>query len=1046
MSTIPLTLKAFVRPTWVCAQTVSISELHSRLGDCRASEWPGDRLILVDRQQTPVGTIALARLLPYLLSPGDLDPKPAPEDPLWEWAADAIEPVEIWGAGVPWVEFWQHLHSQTPGSHSVSQWAIVETTGEILGLLDPVCLLDFAAREMLPPGTDSASNPVETDSHALPPLGDLLEEMPLPMKLQTHGGHILSENRAWRQQFSSGVAGEPHPQPADRPEKDSAGSCSMPDGQNAVWQFVQIPIGIVIGGDSPNRTIARTPNLRLLHPQPGIESSNPNLRAPPIREATPNAYGDTKRTSEAMPKAIAHATRSPTAYRPGAENSSETNETLWLILAQDVSDRQQVAKELAAKNADLIQLNRLKDEFLACISHELKTPLTSVLGLSTLLKDRALGPLSDRQERYAQMIYQSGRHLMNVVNDILDLTRIESGQMELILEPVNLHDVCQRALEQAHLSLPEAEQRERQEHVPSKPGDRITSQFTLEIEPDLTSVVADELRLRQMLYNLLSNAAKFTPPEGSITLKVNRWGGWIAFTISDTGIGIPAEKQHLIFQKFQQLENPLTRQFEGTGLGLVLTQRLARAHGGDVTFISTEGKGSQFTLLLPPSPPQPTTALGESGPLSNRLVLLVEVVPQSIDRLSEQLTALGYQVAIARTGTEALEKARRLQPQTIFLNPLLPLLSGWDVLTLLKSQGQTRQIPIVVVATEADKERALLAGADGFVRTPIDERALAAQMAQIVPSANDRHDRHDAPGGPLTHLTILHLRPLETWQSLDRADFAPSSLDVQPLHSLLSAQIEVERGLHYRVLEAEDLEQAELLARVWQIDAIVLESGEHLHDPVTFLRKFSQYPILAGLPLIPLESETTRAAYQVPGLNVFPCLQYRPDGERHSTPNIAALVQVIHLATGKHSKPTVLVAELAIAEPGAIAPTRSSGENEWLSALIQYLEKAGFQSAFARSWSKVWHRIQTQSVDLLSICWRDSPASPEVLEVLDRLSETPKRPPILVFDRREVQPSAPSDTDRDPLEARLRAIATRILPPSASMGELRSAIEETLKG
>nr|WP_234489120.1 ATP-binding protein [Oxynema sp. CENA135] len=787
----------------------------------------------------------------------------------------------------------------------------------------------------------------------------------------------------------------------------------MPDGQNAVWQFVQIPIGVVIGGDSPNRTIARTPNLRLLHPQPGIESSNPNLRAPPDC--------------------------------PGAENPSETNETLWLILAQDVSDRQQVAKELAAKNADLIQLNRLKDEFLACISHELKTPLTSVLGLSTLLKDRALGPLSDRQERYAQMIYQSGRHLMNVVNDILDLTRIESGQMELILEPVNLHDVCQRALEQAHLSLPEAEQREGQEHAPSKPGDRIPNQFSLEIEPDLTTVVADELRLRQMLYNLLSNAAKFTPPEGSITLKVNRWGGWIAFTISDTGIGIPAEKQHLIFQKFQQLENPLTRQFEGTGLGLVLTQRLARAHGGDVTFISTEGKGSEFTLLLPPSPPQPTTALGDSGPLSNRLVLLVEVVPQSIDQLSEQLTALGYQVAIARTGTEALEKARRLQPQTIFLNPLLPLLSGWDVLTLLKSQGQTRQIPIVVVATEADKERALLAGADGFVRTPIDERALAAQMAQVIPSSEDGHDRPDSPGGPLTHLTILHLRPLETWQTLDRADFAPSSLDVQPLHSLLSAQIEAERGLHYRVLEADDLEQAELLARVWQIDAIVLESGEHLHDPVTFLRKFSQYPILAGLPLIPLESETTRAAYQVPGLNVFPCLQYRPDGERHSTPNIAALVQVIHLATGKHSKPTVLVAELAIAEPGAIAPTRSSGENEWLSALIQYLEKAGFQSAFARSWAKIWHRIQTQSVDLLSICWRDSPASPEVLEVLDRLSETPNRPPILVFDRREVQPSAPSDTDRDPLEARLRAIATRILPPSASMGELLAAIEETMK-
>jgi signal transduction histidine kinase len=244
-----------------------------------------------------------------------------------------------------------------------------------------------------------------------------------------------------------------------------------------------------------------------------------------------------------------------------------------LVLAQDLTEQQQLARELTAKNADLVQLNRLKDEFLACISHELKTPLTAVLGLSTLLKDQTLGELNNRQVRYAQLIYQSSRHLMAVVNDILDLTRIETGQLELLFEPVNIEAVCRRAFEQA-------KQARMIEHKMGEPltEDVLDAQFTLEIEPGLDVLVADEIRLRQMLLNLLSNALKFTEIGHPIGLKVNHWGGWIAFTVWDTGIGIAAEKQHLVFQKFQQLENPLTRQFEGAGLGLVLTRRLARLH------------------------------------------------------------------------------------------------------------------------------------------------------------------------------------------------------------------------------------------------------------------------------------------------------------------------------------------------------------------------------------------------------------------------------------------------------------------------------------
>ncbi|MEM6753393.1 MAG: HAMP domain-containing sensor histidine kinase, partial [Cyanobacteria bacterium P01_C01_bin.38] len=280
------------------------------------------------------------------------------------------------------------------------------------------------------------------------------------------------------------------------------------------------------------------------------------------------------------------------------------NGQLWLVLATDITEQQQLTQELAAKNADLIQLNRLKDEFLACISHELKTPLTAVLGLSRLLSDQQLGKLNDRQAKYANLIHQSGRHLMSVVNDILDLTRMETGQMTLNPTKVNIKNVCDRALKEAkaiHVQTSKATASELDEDY----------KFVLDIESGLEEIIADELRLRQMLIHLLSNAFKFTSSDDEIGLQINSWEGWIAFTVWDTGIGIADSQQHLIFQKFQQLENPMTRQHEGTGLGLVLTRALARLHGGDVSFLSREGSGSQFTVLLPPSPPH--KMVGEIG-------------------------------------------------------------------------------------------------------------------------------------------------------------------------------------------------------------------------------------------------------------------------------------------------------------------------------------------------------------------------------------------------------------------------------------------------
>ncbi|MDE5111883.1 MAG: ATP-binding protein, partial [Trichodesmium sp. St7_bin2_1] len=415
-------------------------------------------------------------------------------------------------------------------------------------------------------------------------------------------------------------------------------------------------------------------------------------------------------------------------------------------------------------------------------------------------------------------------------------------------------------------------------------------------------------------------------------LKVARWEKWITFTVWDLGIGIPPDKQHLIFQKFQQLENPLSRQFEGTGLGLVLTQRLARLHGGDVTFISQEGKGSEFTLILPPSPPlkdlgiegwETNDDLKEQGlipteenemhtkrdsklPVNNyqlpvinyssRLVLIVEAVPRFIEDLTNKLTGLGYRVVIARSGTEAVEKARKLQPKLIFLNPLLPLLSGWDVLTLMKTDTDTCQIPVVITSTIGEKEQGIVNGANEFLSLPVEQSALEQVLAEFtdLPLKEQHYQK----------LVILRLIP-------GKYDFQqPTTKGSIYEDKFLSLPIE------YRMVEADDLAQANLLAKIWQPNVILIEKISNSITPVEFIKKLSQYPTLAAIPLVTLDSETTQAANQVKELSVFPCLAFEKiDNNLIETKLdyeylISAFSQVIYIAAGMSWLPTILVMDV----------------------------------------------------------------------------------------------------------------------------------------
>lgn len=995
----PASIHDFIEPAPVCLQSATLTEVIELLGRYHA-----DRLVLVDERQFPLGVLHAYSLLSQVGQAGDVD-----FDPLIEPLPTIVETTHL-------LEF--------EFATSIRYWAVVNGSQQFLGLVDSLVLRTWSeflrsvptktkvSSESLwhrvksetctelersrPKTSTSAMNrlqqqiqlsatdysktildgftPFDAATQIDPnaTLMQFLDHLPLPLMLQTQSGEVIAQNKIWTEQLGDVLdpnwvqrdaatilefatpamqaSGNGKPAltsvSANLCQKGSAPNtcicvCPLKNGQERVLQFAKIPLGELFSAEDVL----------------GVEADSAFRLA---------AFAQGRATLDRTPALI--------------------EESIWLVLAQDITEQQQLSRELAAKNADLIQLNRLKDEFLACISHELRTPLTAVLGLSSLLKDQLLGTLNERQLRYAQLIHRSGRHLMAIVNDILDLTRIETGQLELAFYSVSVKSLCDRVLEQAQQVCLEEEKPETRTVL-----DAIGAlpECTLEIEPEIEVLVADELRLRQMLVHLLSNALKFTDSSGKIGLRVSRWEGWIAFTVWDTGIGIPAEKQHLIFQKFQQLENPLTRRFEGAGLGLVLTQRLARLHGGDVSFVSKENQGSEFTLLLPPTHPHPTHRIAVSGvkPSQNRLVLVVEAVVKSIDLLSEQLTELGYRVVIARSGTEAIEKARRLQPCAMFLNPLLPTLSGWDVLTLLKAEPETQGIPVIVTGTRGDRDQAYRNQADGFLALPIVQKSLQQVLNQLTP------DEVSIPSmvepSPQS-VVILRLSPMR-YGELHRLE-TQSNID---LNALLHSQ-------NYRVVEADDLEQAELLAQVWKPNIVLLDAA--VSDPIGYLKLLGDCSFLASLPLITLDPVTAQAANQVPGLTVFPCLAPIAEASESS-----ALLQVIQVAAGFAWRPFVLAID------SDQLRSSEAKRSDWLQPVMQYLQTAGFRGMIARSWQDVLQKLDTQSIDLLLLHAADLDHS--TIEQLSSLKRFREKVAIVVINHQ------PENT---PL---LEAIATVVLPP-----------------
>ena len=393
------------------------------------------------------------------------------------------------------------------------------------------------------------------------------------------------------------------------------------------------------------------------------------------------------------------------------------------------------SRQLSEANRELARASRLKDEFLASMSHELRTPLNGILGISESLHEEVYGSLNPGQHRAILDVVDCGRHLLALINDILDVAKIEAGKVEIDLGSVDVEQVCQSS----HRLIKETAMKK---HIA----------VILGIDRALGQIVADERRVKQILVNLLSNAVKFTPQGGKIGLDVvgDRLRHEIRFTVWDTGIGISPEDQTRLFQPFIQLDSGLSRHYEGTGLGLVLVKRLTEKHGGVLNLESEVGKGSRVTVVLPWIEPdrgsneaeesgqsvaESVSSNGDRESSATPLILIVDDNIFSVRGLKDYLVFKGYRVEEADDGETAIERAAVLHPDLIFMDIQMPAMDGLEAIRrirLLPGLSATPIVALTALAMPGDRDRTLEAGASDYVSKPASLDQLHRMIRSLL--------------------------------------------------------------------------------------------------------------------------------------------------------------------------------------------------------------------------------------------------------------------------------------------------------------------------
>ncbi len=419
-----------------------------------------------------------------------------------------------------------------------------------------------------------------------------------------------------------------------------------------------------------------------------------------------------------------------------------------LILFSDViTERKQVQDELRTLNLELeqrvvertmelSQANRAKDEFLANMSHELRTPLNTVLGLSESLLEQRRGVLNEKQIQSIELIASSGQHLLNLINDILEVSKIEAGKLQLRPTTVSIKELCESSLNFIRESALKKS---------------ISVEFNK--DPSLSVFDADPQRIKQILINLLTNAVKFTRERGRVTLDVNTNAAkdQILFSITDTGIGIAQKDFKQLFTPFTQLDSGLARHYEGTGLGLALVHKLTELHGGSVRVESEAGKGSCFTVALPlrqdlqepasdtkaaePANGEQDAARLSTDPKERGVILVADDNEINLEMLVDYLSGRGYNVLAAWNGEEALEKTAEFAPDLILMDIQMPKMDGLDATRRLRADPRFASTPIVALTAlvmPGDRERCLEAGANEYLSKPVNLKMLLRVIERLI--------------------------------------------------------------------------------------------------------------------------------------------------------------------------------------------------------------------------------------------------------------------------------------------------------------------------
>lgn len=491
------------------------------------------------------------------------------------------------------------------------------------------------------------------------------------------------------------------------------------------------------------------------------------------------------------------------------------------ILSSQLAIRQ---KEIENKNRELEYANRAKSEFLTNMSHELRTPLNSVIGFSELLERQLFGELNERQIEYVMDIKESGEHLLSLINDILDLSKIEAGAMELDLNDIYLPDLLHGSIRMFR-----------------EKGMKKGIKLDLAVDEEIGLITADSRKIKQVIFNLLSNAVKFTPDGGSVSLSAIDEQDHVLVCVSDTGIGVSEEDKANIFREFAQVDGSLSRRHEGTGLGLALTKKLVEMHGGEIRVESKLGVGSKFLFNLPVKPDQKTNKpirkehqetaeLPATSSASGKtpLVLVVEDDERDAMLIEMYLKNEGYRVVKAADGREGYEMARKLNPQIITMDILMPIMDGWGLLEKLKADRELKNIPVIIISVVSDYEKGMEFGASEVLVKPFDPAILVEIMRRKLGN----------PGLDKTPHTILII------------DDDPKAIEI--ITQNLS-------GYGYRTLKAHGGMEGINMARGEKVDLILLDLMMPEVDGFEVLRVLKQDPQLRDVPVIVLTAKILNA-------------------------------------------------------------------------------------------------------------------------------------------------------------------------------------------